>query len=133
MSSKWNGVAGDAFFRPSGLKEHLFIVLYNPDHFPNEGFGKRLCIATVNLTSVKQEMYFDPACIVEPGEHSFIVQQSYVLYGKLELEDHAHAVNCVNNGTWRVADRVSDDLLNRIRNGIQISTATPRKYKKIFK
>ncbi|MDM1249484.1 hypothetical protein HX005_19195 [Acinetobacter sp. R933-2] len=131
--SEWKAEAGDAFFCQAGPKEHLFVVLFDPDTYSSEGYGKRLCIVSVNFTSVTSEKKIDPACIIEVGEHSFIQHQSYVLYERIQIMDHEHVCKCVNTGVYRPAAKVSISLLNRIISGIQESSATPRKYKKLFK
>lgn len=131
--SEWKAEAGDAFFCQAGPKEHLFVVLFDPDTFPSEGYGKKLCIVSVNFTSVTTEKRIDPACIIEAGEHPFIQHQSYVLYERIQIMDHQHVCKCVNTGVYRRADKVSVELLDRIICGIQDSSFTPRKFKKLLK
>ncbi|HFX6223800.1 hypothetical protein ACT4VJ_06415 [Acinetobacter baumannii] len=131
--SEWKAEAGDAFFCQAGPKEHLFVVLFDPDTFPNEGYGKRLCIVSVNFTSVTTEKKIDPACIIEAGEHPFIQHQSFVLYERIQIMDHQHVCHCVNTGVYRPATKVSVELLDRIICGIQDSSFTPRKFKKLLK
>lgn len=131
--SEWKAEAGDAFFCQAGPKEHLFVVLFDPDTYQREGYGKRLCIVSVNFTSVATEKKIDSACVIEAGEHPFIQHQSYVLYERIQIMDHEHVCLCVNTGVYRPAQKVSVELLNRIVLGIQGSSFTPRKYKKLFK
>lgn len=131
--SEWKAEAGDAFFCQAGPKEHLFVVLFDPDTFPSEGYGKRLCIVSVNFTSVTTEKKIDPACIIEAGEHPFIQHQSFVLYERIQIMDHQHVCHCVNTGVYRPATKVSVELLDRIICGIQDSSFTPRKFKKLLK
>lgn len=126
----WEGKVGDAFFRPDGLKDHLNIVLFDPNQFPDLGYGNRLCIVKVNITTLHKDKYFDPACIVSKGEHPFVTHDSFVLYQKLEIEDFAHVHKCVNEGPWRPADPISAELLLRMQQGVKTSSDTPRKYKK---
>ncbi|MDQ9887248.1 MULTISPECIES: hypothetical protein [Acinetobacter] len=131
--SEWKAEAGDAFFCQAGPKEHLFVVLFDPDTYPSEGYGKRLCIVSVNFTSVTTEKKIDPACIIEAGEHPFIQHQSFVLYERIQVMDHQHVCHCVNTGVYRPATKVSVELLDRIICGIQDSSFTPRKFKKLLK
>ncbi len=131
--SEWKAEAGDAFFCQAGPKEHLFVVLFDPNTYPSEGFGKRLCIVSVNFTSVTAEKRIDSACIIEAGEHPFIQHQSYVFYEKIQIIDHEHVCTCVRTGVYRPAQKVSVELLERIVTGIQASSFTPRKFKKLFK
>lgn len=131
--SQWKAEAGDAFFCLAGPNEHLFVVLFDPTTYPSEGYGKRLCIVSVNFTSVTNEKKIDDACIIQAGEHSFITHESYVFYEKIQILDHQHVCKCVNDGIYRMAEKFTPVLLNRIVNGIQQSTFTPRKFKKLFK
>ncbi|MCG2572352.1 hypothetical protein LVY74_02115 [Acinetobacter sp. ME22] len=126
----WEGKVGDAFFRPDGLKDHLNVVLFDPNHFPDLGFGNHLCIVKVNITTIYEGKYFDPTCIVRKGEHPFIDHDSFVYYQKLEIEHFSHIHTCVNNGIWRPADPISGELLLRMQNGVKNSGDTPKKYKK---
>ncbi|MBV6549942.1 hypothetical protein [Acinetobacter soli] len=127
---QWEGKAGDAFFRKDGLNDHLHVVLFEPKQYPQQGYGKRLCLVRVNITTIHPEAYFDPTCVVKSGEHPFIKHDSYVLYQKMEIDDWQHICNCVNSGTYRAATPVSADLLIRMQNGIANSGDTPRKFKK---
>lgn len=131
--SEWNAKAGDAFFCQAGPREHLFVVLFDPDVFPTEGYGKRLCIVSVNFTSVTAEKKIDNACIIEQGEHPFIIHESYVFYEKIQIMDFAHVCMCVNQGVYRQAEEFKPLLLNRIIDGIQKSSFTPRKFKILLK
>lgn len=127
---QWEGKAGDAFFKADGFTDHLHVVLFEPNNYPQQGFGKKLCLVRVNFTTIYSGAYFDPTCIVKSGEHPFITHDSYVLYEKLEIEDWQHICKCVNNGPYRVADPVSSSLLQRMQDGVKISGDLPRKYKK---
>lgn len=92
-----------------------------------------MCIVSVNFTSVTAEKRIDSACIIEAGEHPFIQHQSYVFYEKIQIIDHEHVCTCVRTGVYRPAQKVSVELLERIVTGIQASSFTPRKFKKLFK
>lgn len=125
----WEGKVGDAFFRPDGLKDHLNVVLFEPSKYTQLGYGNKICIVRVNITTLYVDKYYDSACIVKKGEHPFVQHDSYVLYRKLEIEDFEHVIKCVNDGPWRPADPVSAELLLRMQRGVNISGDTPRKYK----
>lgn len=47
--------------------------------------------------------------------------------------DHEHACKCVNTGVYRPAEKVTVELLDRIISGIQCSTFTSRKFKRLLK
>ena len=133
LNDSWEAKAGDCYFSQVGNKEHLFIVLFEPDFYPNEGYGKRACIVSVNITSVSQYKAIDEACIIEVGEHEFIKHTSYIYYEKIQFVDYEHVKQCVNSGVYRKATPVSATLLDKIIAGIFTSSFIPRKFKVIFK
>lgn len=132
MTDRWEGHAGDTFFCLSGHAEHLFIVLSEPRTYPSEGHGNRLCLVSVNFTSIHEGQIFDPACIVEPGDHPFIRHRSYVFYQKIQILDYEHVCRCVNQGIYRAGVTASPELLAKIIAGIQQSSFIPRKFKILF-
>lgn len=73
-----------SFLVPSGPKDllHLHVVLTNGDA---DGFH---LVATVG--SIKEGMNYDPACVIEPGEHSFITVRSFVIYALTEPMRSVH-------------------------------------------
>ncbi|MBJ7312090.1 hypothetical protein ACFOLJ_04070 [Rugamonas sp. CCM 8940] len=53
---------------------HFFVVLTDP--------AKHDSILLVNATTIYPNVPYDPACILEVGDHSFIRRRSYILYSK---------------------------------------------------
>ena len=86
----------------------------------------------MNFTSVNSEKKRDDACIIEAGEHPFITHQSYVVYERIQIMDYVHVCQCVNKGVYRQAEKVSIQLLEKIVSGIQESSFTPRKFKRLL-
>ncbi|OSI14209.1 hypothetical protein BV914_10740 [Neisseria dumasiana] len=127
---EWLGNAGDAYFCSSGEKDHLFVVLFPPNKYKENGFGNRLCVVSVNFTSNNGGI-IDDACVVNPGEHPFITHSSYVLYRKIQILDYEHLCNCVNQGVYRAAESVSPELLQKMIYGIKQSKSIPRKFKNL--
>lgn len=69
----------DAFLIPTGpdLSEdqfHFFVVLTDP--------AKHDSVLLVNATTLHPNVPYDPACILEVGDHAFIRRRSYILYSK---------------------------------------------------
>lgn len=129
----WQGQAGDTFFMQSGFGEHLFVVLKDPTTYPDEGYGQRLCLVSVNLTSVREGRNIDSACIIRQGEHPFIQHDSYILYEKMEFMDYQRTCEAVNSSVYRASTPVSPELLQRIIEGIQQSNVVKRKFKNLFR
>lgn len=129
----WQGQAGDTFFMQSGSSEHLFVVLANPNTYPDEGYGQRLCLVSVNFTSIRNGQHIDSACIITEGEHPFIRHDSYVLYERMQFIDYERTCEAVNSGVYRASTPISAELLQRIIDGIQQSGAVKRKFKNLFR
>ena len=106
---------GHALLIPSGTasspdQKHLFVVI------------TERCSANrhllVNVTTIKDGVHFDPACIIEIGEHDFIMARSYVVY-RLARTDHTdHLSRMVDGWTFHRKNDVSETLLTRICDGV---------------
>lgn len=103
----------DAFTIPT-INDHLHIVISDPDKFPNE-------VICFNLTTWKGD-HCDPACIIEPGEHTWVRRRSYVYYENPRLLD-AEAIKAIETSS-RVnkLPAVSDELFTRILEGAEETT-----------
>jgi len=113
---------------PSGTyhapdKKHLFIIC--TDECADGKF------ALVPISTWANDIC-DASCRIAPGEHAFIVRESYALYRKARIESRNTLENGIKNTIFSVRDDVSTDLLSRVRNGICASAQTPRKIKSYF-
>ena len=130
---EWIPTAGQTFLVPSGTSgNHLFVILNNPDDFSDYGYGKQLCIVSVNFTTLHLNNPHDNACIVNAGEHPFISRDSYVRYRDARLDPVEHVKKMVNSGTWSLQEPASVQLLQKLRLGLQASKFAQRDYKKML-
>lgn len=109
---------GTTILKPSGPKNHLFTVLFSEN---NEG---NVLIAPF---TTQRHPFFDKSCIIEPGEHSFINEASYINYYFCESLKPADLMSGINSGIYKIKDPVSSILLQKIQNGYRISEEV-RKY-----
>src|SRR5438094_2704490 len=84
---------------PSGPRaqpdqHHLFVIMTEPIAQPDT---TRL-VALVNITSVKPGLPVDPTCLLAPGDHPFIRQESYVAYRHARIEDCTKLLRGVREG-----------------------------------
>lgn len=106
---------GSALLIPSGTsnspdQKHLFVVI--TDKCP----ANRHLL--VNISTIKDGAHFDPACIVEAGQHSFVTARSYVVY-RLARTDHVdHLAKKVDGWVFRQKEDVSAELLDRMCDGV---------------
>ena len=101
---------------PTGM--HLHVILTDACQ---DGLHLR-----VPVSSIPKKGFHDPTCVIEPGEHSFIKRKSYVLYRLLTTTRAQHIVKCVKGLVFNVKDHVSNDLNDRICDGVEDSTFSPK-------
>ncbi|WP_146172497.1 hypothetical protein [Mesorhizobium helmanticense] len=106
---------------PSGPGEdgkHLYAILTNP--------CQNASCLLVTVTSIKEGRFFDPACRIEPGEHEFITKPSYVEYRMSRILRCEQITKCVDGWYFTPKPAVSDDLINRMRQGVVDSNFTAK-------
>lgn len=96
--------------------QHLYAIITNPCD------GDQCLL--VSFSSVKQGRFHDPACLVNPGEHEFVVKPTYVEYRMARIMRCDHIDKCVSGWTFTPKGPISDDLLERIHNGVEQSDFT---------
>jgi len=106
--------------KPSGNKEHLFVILTDECAEKNH--------LLVNFSSIHEGVYHDDACVVNPNEHPFIKHPSYIEYRKAETVKASHLIRC----DFIQKEDVSSDLFKRICDGLMLSIHTPQRIKKYF-
>jgi hypothetical protein len=80
----------------------------------------------VSISTLKENQFFDDACLVDEGEHDFITARSFVYYRKARLDRTTHIVKCVNGGLFRPREPTSESLFERICQGINASRFIPK-------
>lgn len=74
----------------------------------------------------------DPTCKIDVGDHPFINRKSYAFYRNARVEAGYTLVEGVAKNVFIPHNDVSEQLLNRIREGVTESINTKRKIKRIF-
>jgi len=87
----------------------------------------------VNITTVYSGAHYDRTCVIEPGEHDFVIDPSYVVYRRAKTSHMKHLTICVDGWVFRPHDPVSSELFNRICGGVEASSFTPRDMKGYFR
>lgn len=124
--------AGDCFLIPSGSgsKQHIFTVVFGPCQLPQRGSADQ--VVMLSFTSVRPEIPYDNACLIQAGEHEFVKHLSYVYYREPRIEQLSHVIKMLETGTWRSKAKCSPELLKRIFNGAKQSSRAPRYLAKIL-
>jgi hypothetical protein len=115
---------GNALLVPSGShndpnRKHLFVVL--TESCPA---GEHLL---VSVSSIKPNVFHDPACLISAGEHPFITVASFVEYRLARTIDAAHIVKCVDGWLYTPREPVSPPLLQRMCDGVELSRFVPKR------
>ncbi|MFL5385184.1 MAG: hypothetical protein ACJ8GN_21915 [Longimicrobiaceae bacterium] len=112
--------AGRSFIYPDGGIPHLWIVVTQPSGTPAE-------VAIVSITSYRHGK--DDTVKLAPGDHPFIRKPSVVFYPDTRVMPVEAIVREVTNAQASFHDDCSEDLLERVRQGLLASPATPRRMK----
>lgn len=123
--------AGHALLVPSGPDKHLFFVLCDPRVIHVFGSAQRVIL--VNMSTIKGELY-DPACVLEPGCHPFVKNDSFMAYRYAEVRTVTEIESNVLCGAWtRHGVDASSGLLKRILDGFCASRRADRDIKVALK
>ncbi|MHB1678522.1 MAG: hypothetical protein ACYCSS_13515, partial [Sulfuriferula sp.] len=74
----------------------------------------------------------DTACIVQAGEHGFVIHESYLDYRNSRIESVSHIRARIVEGIFREHNPVTKPLLSKIQQGLFNSTRVPRHIKDDF-
>jgi len=117
---------------PSGTpddpdKRHLFVVLNDPA--PDTG-----CVLLASFSTYRTDIYCDGTCVIEEGEsgHTFLRVKSFVRYQKLRFSSEAQIQAGISSGTFDEREALSDELFERVRQGVFDSPFSAKKFKKFL-
>lgn len=80
----------------------------------------------VSVCSINPKIYFDRTCILLPGDHSFIKQDSYVAYNFLSQIQQPHLDRMVQLRDYHPKEDCRPDVLQRILDGVERTEEAPR-------
>lgn len=100
---------GDAF-KFKGLP-HLWVVVSDPVVDPDE-------LLIINMST---DRGIDDSCILMPGDHPFVQHRTCMRYDRARTRRNADLDRLLSSGEIILDERVSDPVLQRIRQGAAIS------------
>jgi hypothetical protein len=118
---------GKCFLIPSGPREdgkHLFVIITNK--CPAD------CHLLLSISSVEPGEYYDPACLLHPGDHPFVKHLSSVMYSKAVVLSHDDIIKQVRDFAFLIKEDASDAFVEKIRAGIAVSKRSTKKIKAYF-
>lgn len=96
---------------------HLWAIM-------NDECSAGLCL-TIMITSIRAGKYYDPACVLNAGDHSFIQHPSYLLYRMAETLPANRISRLVSKNYYITKDDFDSVVFARIAEGIRKSEDTP--------
>lgn len=129
--AEWMPTIGGTLFIASGpVGDHLFVIPFEPRNI--QGYGPSGQILLVPFCTVYPGGKHDPACIVQAGEHGFVVHESYMDYRNSRIESVSHIRARIADGTFKEHSPVTEPLLRKIQQGLSFSKRVPRYIKEDF-
>jgi hypothetical protein len=115
---------------PSGpiddpAKKHLYIVLNDPVGVDDEVL--LVCICTIPSSQI-----YDGSCTLFPGEHPFVVKDSYVAYNFAQISKAEHVEKQVAGGKFIAKAPVDEKYFQYILEGLAESPRASLKVKKFL-
>lgn len=120
---------------PSGpegdlARRHLFVLLTDPC---SEIDGGEKCVLLVSLSSVRPQIPHDATCILYPGDHPFVKNESYVVYQRGRIESANKLLDGVSKGVLLPQDTLESAVFARIGKGLEESRRTPPRYLNFYR
>lgn len=114
---------------PAYSTPHLHFVCNDPVFYPNKG---KECVLLVNISSIKQNIPYDNACILNMGDHPFITKPSFVYYRMAEIYSIAGIQQQIAEGNYSVREDCSDTVFQKILGGFDKSGDVKFKIHKFY-
>ena len=117
---------GTTLLIPSGPEEksHLYFVLTDKCVEENH--------LLVSISTVPQRGFYDPTCVLEPGDHPFVLHQSFVFYRSPQVYSASKIARFVKLKYFQVKEDASPELIQKICAGIPASNFTPKFHQRYF-
>ena len=132
--AQWNCQRGSTLLVPSGPQDghkHLFALMLDP--LVVDGYGQKPCVLMACVTSIRDGVPSEDACLLQQGEHPFIEHDSYVDYRFTRLEQAEHVQKRLQEGVFVAKDPCSPELIKKIIQGALNSRRISREHKNILR
>jgi hypothetical protein len=125
--SAWHPKVGECLLIDSGpIGKHLFVLVLDKQ------INNKVHILSVPICTVRESARIDESCIIQPGEHSFIKDESFVEYRNSRVDPVDSLLERVNEMTFIPHDSVTKELLAKIIYGLKTSKEVKRYIKDDF-
>jgi len=113
---------GDTLIPPKPY-QHLYVVISDPDLDPDN-------VVIVNFTSYDPDE--EDYCIVQGGEHPFLIHKSCVRYKDGRVSPVTALTHLIDSGTMTTHKPLSKELLRRVQEGASKSDFLPEGCRKVL-
>lgn len=104
---------------------HLYVVLTPPQQMPDGSAA----LAWVCVRSLYPDSYHEPTCVLQRGDHDFIVRPSWVDYARAAIEHVDFIDKGIRNGQLAQKAPMSPVVFQKVFGGLTTSKRTPRMVK----
>lgn len=105
-------------------RKHLHIVCTDPCQY-----GLQLIVSVTSWTND----LCDGSCILDVGDHDWIIHKSWVMYRKTKTESADTLINGLRLGLFSAEACMAGPVFERVCAGILASPHTPRAMKKYYR
>lgn len=103
---------------------HLHVILNDPK--PLAGFSQFSCALACLCSVPDSQIPYDATREFAPGTHPFVIKQTYVSYGHLQVLAAPHLIQCVDSKTFLPHEPFSPEYVRSIIDGYPNSRRVPR-------
>lgn len=114
---------GTFLFRAGPGDLHLHICLTDPFDAPNEIPQQILIVSATTVRGYRGE---DCTCVLQPGDHDFIIVPTYIAYSRWRYLTTEEIQEAESQGLAKEKAALAQPVFDRVRNGIfQSSRVAP--------
>lgn len=125
--STWHPKAGECLLIDSGpIGKHLFVLVLD------KNINNKPHVLSVPICTARDSARIDESCMVQPGEHPFIKNESFVEFRNSRIDPVNNLLDRVKEKTFIPQDPVSKALLDKIIDGLKVSREVKRHIKDEF-
>lgn len=110
-------------------RKHLFILLTDPIPAPDMGAKQ---VLLVGIATRNSNLPHDPTCLLYPGDHPFIIRESYVNYRFARIEEADKLATGVQKGMFVPKGTIDTGIFARVCQGLVDSRHTTPKVLRFY-
>ena len=107
------------------IQSHLFIIVLEPEKHTHN-------TVVVPVESCRSDKY-DHTTLLQPGDHDFIIRQSFVSYRRSEIVSTDRVEELLNDGYATPHKPMRQDALQRVCDGVLRSRFTPYDVQEMYR